>query len=70
MTNSIYSIGQVAALIQEMPRRIHTAADKLKIKPAMRINGVVHYDESDVERIQVYLKRNSGRRQNGLAEQC
>lgn len=48
---SIVSIGQACALIQASPDHIRLVADQLGIVVAMRINGVAHYSESDLERI-------------------
>lgn len=57
MTRSIISIGQAAALIQAMPSRIAAAAAELNIAPAMRINGVAHFEEADIQRIADHLRR-------------
>ncbi len=45
------SIGQLAANLQRSVRRIELAATALELEPAMRINGVVHFDAEQVERI-------------------
>lgn len=45
------SIGQLAAHLQRSVRNIEAAADSLGISPAMRLNGVVHFDGEQVERI-------------------
>jgi hypothetical protein len=50
------SIGQAAAWLQQSPQRIEQAAQSLGVRPAMRLNRVDHYHESDVERIGDYLQ--------------
>ena len=59
MTQNIISIGQAAAMIQAMPDRIRTAAVALGIVPAMRINNVDHFAETDLERIAEHLRQGS-----------
>ena len=54
-TSSISSIGRAAALLQAMPNRIRAAADKLGIKPAVRINDIEHFDDADLQRIREHL---------------
>lgn len=54
-TQSIVSIGKLCAICQAGPDRIRAAADVLRIKPALSINGVPHYDETDVPRIAHHL---------------
>jgi len=56
---SIVSIGQAAALIQQMPGRIRAAANDLAIQPTMRINGIDHFSESDVQAIGDLLRRST-----------
>lgn len=56
MSNSIISIGQAAQLLQAMPSRISAAAIELHIEPAMRINGIAHFAETDLERIAAHLR--------------
>ena len=53
---SIMSVGKAAATIQHMPDAIYAAADVLKVRPTMRINGVAYYTERDVERIGEHLR--------------
>jgi hypothetical protein len=69
MTNSIISIGQAAALIQAMPTRIRNAAIALGIQPAMRINNVDHFAESDIERIAAYLRNQAASASDGVVSQ-
>lgn len=59
-TIAVVSIGQMACRIQQMPDVIREAALQLGIAPSMRLNGVDHFDESDLERIAEHLqaKRN------------
>ena len=45
------SIGQLAAHLQRSVRKIEAAAESLAISPAMRLNGIVHFDGEQVERI-------------------
>jgi hypothetical protein len=45
------SIGALAARTQRPVRRIEQAADSLKIRPALRLNGVVYFDAGQVERL-------------------
>src|SRR5690606_9667956 len=49
--NNIYSLGNAAALIQIMPTEIRKAAEALNIKPSVFINGIPHFEESDLQRI-------------------
>jgi hypothetical protein len=56
---SIVSIGQAAALLQIMPNKIRSIADELEIQPAMQINMVPHYAESDLERIAENFRQQS-----------
>lgn len=50
-TQDFYSIGHLAGMLQRSTRAIERLANKLKITPAMRVNGVAHFDGSQVERI-------------------
>ncbi|MEX2310634.1 MAG: hypothetical protein WD738_23910 [Pirellulales bacterium] len=45
------SIGALAAHLQRPVRRIELAVAVLQIEPAMRLNGIVHFDADQVERI-------------------
>jgi hypothetical protein len=49
------SIGQLCAHLQASYRRIEKAAERCKISPAWRINGVVHFDGEQVEIIRSAL---------------
>jgi hypothetical protein len=57
MSNSIIAIGKAVSILHVMPNRIRAAAGELGIVPAIRINGVEHFDESDVGRIGLYLEQ-------------
>ena len=54
-TMDISSIGRASALLQQMPKRITAAAAQLRIEPVLRINGVDHYDDTDLQKIRQYL---------------
>jgi hypothetical protein len=45
------SIGALAAHLQRPVRRIELAVAAMQIEPAMRLNGIVHFDAAQVERI-------------------
>lgn len=51
------SIGQLAAHLQRTVRSIEAAAESLGISPAMRLNGVIHFDGEQVEQITQAIKR-------------
>lgn len=53
---SIFSVGQASALLQVMPGKIQAAARSLAITPCLKINGIDHYSESDLQRISDHLK--------------
>ena len=57
MSNSIIAIGKAVSILHVMPNRIRAAAGELGITPAIKINGVEHFDESDVGRIGQYLEQ-------------
>lgn len=57
MSNSIIAIGKAVHILHVMPNRIRAAAGELGITPAIKINGVEHFDESDVGRIGQYLEQ-------------
>jgi hypothetical protein len=59
MNNSIVSIGQACALLQDMPQKIQAAAVELGIEPILKINLVDHFDESDIARIGDFLRERS-----------
>jgi hypothetical protein len=60
-TKSIIAIGRACSLVQAMPNRIEAAARELGIEPALRINLVPHYAESDINRIGEYLNQQKQR---------
>lgn len=45
------SIGQLAAHTQRSVRAIEAAADALKLAPALRLNGIPHFNGEQVERL-------------------
>lgn len=51
-----YSIGQLAAHLQRSVRQIEETATMLNISPAMRLNGVPHFNGTQVEEIICQLK--------------
>lgn len=53
---SIAAIGQACAWLQVTPQTIRDVAEVLGIAPTMRINGVDHYAEVDLERIRAHLR--------------
>ncbi len=57
----IVSIGKACSLIQLTPQRIRQAAEALHVLPAIRINGVDHFDEADLERLAEYARRRLAR---------
>lgn len=57
MSNSIIAIGKAVSILHVMPSRIRAAAGELGITPAIKINGVEHFDETDVGRIGQYLEQ-------------
>jgi hypothetical protein len=58
MSNSIIAIGKAVSILHVMPNRIR-AAGELGISPAIKINGVEHFDETDVDRIGQHLEQNA-----------
>ncbi len=59
MSNSIIAIGRAVSILHAMPNRIRAAAGELGISPAIKINGVEHFDETDVDRIGRHLEQTS-----------
>lgn len=53
---AIRSIGNAAVLLQADTRRIAAAAAALHIKPALILNGVDHFKETDLEKIRRRLQ--------------
>ena len=49
------SIGQLAAHLRQPVRAIERAAVKLELAPALRLNGVAHFDGIQVELIRGHL---------------
>ncbi len=54
---SIVSVGQAAAWLQASPSRIRAAAEARGIAPAVVINQVVYFHESDLETIRESLPK-------------
>lgn len=44
-THELLSIGYCCQLLQQTPAAISKVAESLKIKPALRLNGVTHFDD-------------------------
>ena len=55
-TLNITAIGPLCGQLQEPINRVRAAIDALGIEPAMRINGVPHFNEGDCERIADHLR--------------
>jgi hypothetical protein len=53
---TLNSTGCIASIVGAPPAKIVTTADRLGIEPAMRINGIAHFDDQQVERIAAALK--------------
>jgi hypothetical protein len=58
-THDFYSIGQLAAHLQKPVRAIEGAAIELAITPAMRLNGIPHFDGEQVARLSARLSEGS-----------
>lgn len=52
---SIASLGTACQWWQVTPQMIRDAAEVLGISPTIRINGIDHFSESDLDRIAAYL---------------
>ena len=50
-TQSLITLGRLAVQLGLTPDRAMGLARKLDIVPALRINGVVHFDDDDAQRI-------------------
>ena len=50
------SVGNLCGMLQRSPDVINGAAKVLGIQPALRLNGVPHYDADQVERICTYFR--------------
>lgn len=57
-TQSLASVGYIAGQLQTPVARILAIAASEGIRPAMTINGIVHFSDDDVERIAGYIARN------------
>lgn len=55
------AIGQLAAHLQQSVRAIEEAVSVLGLTPAMRLNGVLHFDAGQVELIRQFLGQSSDR---------
>ncbi len=73
VAQDISSIGHLASHLRRPVSSIHAAANRLGLSPALRINGVPHYDAASAERIAASLARpdrpaqTSGRSRRGSA---
>jgi hypothetical protein len=56
-THDFYSIGQLAAHLQKPVRAIEHAATQLKLAPAMRLNGIPHFDGEQVQQLTEQLSK-------------
>ena len=50
------SIGQLSAHLQRSVRAIEQAAHKLGLMPALRLNGVPHFDAGQVEQLTAHFR--------------
>lgn len=50
------SIGQLACLLTRSVRSIEAAAAELSLSPAMRLNGIIHFDASAVEQLTEHFR--------------
>ena len=55
-TKDFVSIGCLAGQLQRPVRAIEQAAKALQIDPALRLNGVAHFDGGQVERLAEALR--------------
>ena len=51
------SIGQLAAHLQQSVRAIERAANKLGLKPALRLNMIPHFSGDQVEKLTKELRK-------------
>jgi hypothetical protein len=56
-TQDFTSIGCLAGQIQRSVRAIETAATKIGLAPALRLNNVPHFDAGQIERLIAELNR-------------
>ncbi len=50
-TKDLVSIGHLAGVVQRSVRAIEKAATGLGMQPALRLNGIAHFDGEQVEAI-------------------
>lgn len=55
--NDLSSIGFVCQTLQQPPGKIRRAAESLGFKPALSINGVPHYSDTQVAAIRECIDR-------------
>jgi hypothetical protein len=68
-TRDFVSIGALAAHLQKSVRTIELAATSLQLEPALRLNGIVHFDAEQVEMlIQAIVQLES--RRNPIQQQA
>ena len=58
-THDFYSIGQLAAHLQKPVRAIERAVTELQIEPAMRLNGIPHFNGPQVDAITATMSQQS-----------
>jgi hypothetical protein len=56
-TKAIASAAYLSQVLQRGPGEIHAAAERAGVRPAMSINGRLHYRESDVSKIKAALNQ-------------
>ncbi len=56
-SHDLYAVGQLAAHMQRSVGQITRAAEALEIAPAFRINGVPHFDASQVDQLTDYFRK-------------
>lgn len=56
-TQSLVSVGRIATILQRGPESVRAAADRAKVRPALILNGIPHFDENDVPKIRRELLR-------------
>ena len=60
-TQNLVSLGKVCSILQAAPTAIERAAHAAGVRPALVLNGIKHFDESDVPNIRRELKRKGSR---------
>ena len=58
-TLRLVSLGKAASLLQRMPASISKAASEIGVVPAVVLNDVPHFDESDLQRVSDHLRQSS-----------